>query len=99
MDWYKAVLLGASVIVVVGLPFMLSKALRRKEKRRVFDILTSTLLIVYMTVTAFLPNFIHGLVAPMRWLVLAMFLLCAANLFGLSYWLFKEPRKTDNMRP
>lgn len=99
MDWYRTVLLVMSVVVVAFSPFLIAKALRRKEKRRIYDIVLSALFIVYLTVEAFWPGFFHRQVAPIRWLVVALLLLWGANVFGLSYWLFKEPRKANSTRP
>lgn len=95
MDWYKFVMLVASVTVVAFSPWLVAKAIRRMERHRVVEIPVLVLAMLYMTVNEFRPGFLRQQAAPIRWLVGAVLLLFVADVFGLSRWLFRARRTPD----
>ena len=94
MDTLQYLLLGMSVAVIVGTPFMLVKAVRSGQKKRIFDFFVSDLIFFYVAVDVIWPSAIASAPRPVHLLIVALCLVWIANFFGAFQRLFNSQKAT-----
>ncbi len=89
MDWYRGFMLVLGIFAAATFPVLVWKAIRDKQWHRVFDIVISDLVVACLVVDVVTPEWAQREGTVPKGLVLLVFLLFLANIFGLSRWLFK----------
>lgn len=89
MDWLKIYFLACFAIMAVGTPFLLAKAIRRRENARIFDIVICDVFFIVICTQTIWPEFTAYAPRLIRWLMIAAAILVLLNMFGLSRRLFK----------
>lgn len=89
MDWLKIFMLACCVIMAISTPPLLAKAIRRREKARIFDILASDAFFIVIAAQTVWPEFTAHSPRLIRWLMIGVAMLLMLNGFGLSRWLVK----------
>jgi len=87
MDWTQWLVLGLGAGMAVAAPLLLVKAIRRREPHRVYEILLMATALGVMVARELAPTLLPGLGVPGRVLMVLLFILFIAHLFGLSRWL------------
>ncbi len=65
-------MLGMGAVVIVGTPFMLVKAIRSGQKKRIFDFFVSDLLFFYVAVDVIWPSATASAPRPVRLLIVVL---------------------------
>ena len=92
MNTLQYLVLAIAIIAVIGAPFMLAKAIRRKQEGRVISILRD-LVMIYIVCDMAFPSFLTSAPRPVRWFSLLMSLLFILDFFGLADRLLAYSRK------
>lgn len=93
MNGFQWIMAGLTGVYAVVTPIVLTKAILRKEKQRVFKLIVSLLFVAYWMTLSLAPAVIEKVFPTLRWVLLPVVLLFVANMFGFSDWLFKQHKK------
>ena len=93
MNSLQYLMLGMSASIVVGFPFLLVKAIRRKQWYRLFEMPLSALVVFYLTLDVGWPSFIRNAPPVIHRLLPLLFLLWLLDFLGFFRWLFNRQRK------
>ncbi len=93
MNTPQYLMFGMSASIVVGFPFLLVKAIRRKQWYRIFEMPLSALIVFYLTLDVGWPSAIKNAPPIVHRLLPILFVLWIADLFGVFRWLFNRHRK------
>ena len=89
MNILQYLLLG---IVIVGTPFMLVKAIRSGQKKRIFDFFVNDLLVSYLALNFIWPSVTASAPRPIRLLIAVLCIVWIANFFGAFQRLFDRQK-------
>ena len=90
MNILQYLMLGMSAVVIAGTPFMLVKAIRRKQKHRLVEVPSAMLMLIYVTVDIVWPNAIPSAPKFVHHCVLALIVAWIFEFFGGFRWLFNR---------
>ena len=92
MNALQYLMLGMSASVTIGFPLLVVKAVRRKQKYRLFEIPAAASLVIYLTVDIVWPTAIQSAPLIVHRLLPILFVLWIAELFGVFRWLFNRQK-------
>lgn len=93
MNIFQYLMLGMSALVIAGTPFLIVKAIRRKQKYRIFEIPVAASAVIYITVSVVWPSALQSAPPTVHRLLPILFLLWIMGYFGFFRWLFNRHRK------
>ena len=98
MNTLQSLMLGICVVMAAVSPFFIIKAVRRKQKYRLFEIPFSLLTVCYAAVYIGWPNALNTAPPFVHYLVIVLFTVWIADWFGVVRWLFNRQKATLNER-
>lgn len=95
MNTLQYLMLGMTAIMIVGTPFLIVKAIQRKQKYRLFEIPLSGSIVIYIAVTNVWPSAIQSVPSIVHRLVPVLFVLWIADWLGIFRWLFNRQKASS----
>lgn len=97
MNTIQYLMLGMSAISIVGTPFLLAKATRRRQYYRLFEIPLAAAVVCYIAVSNVWPSAVHNAPPLVHWLLLVLLVLWIMDLLGFFRWLFSRNKRTQQI--
>ncbi len=97
MNTLEYLMLGMSAISLVAAPFLLARAIRRRQYYRLFEIPLAASVVCYIAVSDVWPVAIQNAPPPVRWLAPVLFVLWIMDFVGLFRWLFNRCQRTQKI--
>lgn len=91
-DYFMAVVFS---VMLIAAPFLFAKAWRRKDNRRIFDMICCLIVLFGLNVDRGNFPLVVKLPHLVRILLTGIWLVSALSTFGLSTFLFREKKQAD----
>ena len=92
MGWSQYVMLGFGAFGAVAFPVLLVKAVQRREKHRIYEILVACVLLGWLVFQSLAPSAARHVPPTVHRAVVVVGVLFLLNMFGFSRWLFGRSR-------
>ena len=97
MDWFHWTMLAMSAITIVGTPFLLASAIRRRQYHRLFEIPLAALVVCYIAFNDVWPSAVQNAPPLVHRLLLVLLVLWIMECLGFFRWLFSRHQRTQKI--
>ncbi len=93
MNGVDYLFLAMSAAIMIGSPFLIARAIRRRQYYRLFEIPLAASIVLYLTVSNVWLAMVHNAPPIVHRLLLVLFVLWFLDFLGFFRWLFNRNKK------